>query len=150
MDKLWSKFLTMLSRFRSRWSDLSFKDKVLVWSGIFTIGFCGVYVLVNLGIITSGKEAPPDCDLDARHLIHGQQVTCTGKRLDKVAEFRFVRGSNSWVVPSTFHNESRAVLIVTSATPPGEYHLEIIPNGGEPITKSEKIKVISQLILPPA
>ena len=42
------------------------------------------------------------------------------------------------------------MLIITSATPPSEYHLEIIPKEGEPITKSETIKVVQQLVQPPA
>ncbi len=67
-----------------------------------------------------------------------------------VAEFRFVRGNASYLVPFIFHSVSRSVLIVTNAIPPGEYQLEVTPKEGDPITKSETIKVVSQLISPPA
>ena len=116
MVTMWSGILTMLSRFRSWLRGLP--SVVTMWSAIFTIGFCGVYILVNLGIISPGKSTPPDCVLGADLVTHGQQITCTGKDLDLVAEFRLVRGNNSYQVPFTFHNESRTVLIVTSVTPP--------------------------------
>lgn len=152
----------MLARFRS-WlqgfpldvglsiiKNIKLYPLVTLWSGILTIGFCGVYILVNLGIITPGKAAPPDCILEADHITHGQQVTCTGKHLDLVDTFRFVGSNSSYQVPFILHNESRSVLFVTNVIPSGEYHLEVTPRSGVPLTKSKTIKVVSQLMSPPA
>ena len=66
-----------------------------------------------------------------------------GKHLDLVDTFRFVRGNNSYQVPFILHNESRSVLFVTNVIPSGEYHLEVTPKSGVPLTKSKTIKVMA-------